>query len=143
LAFSPAEILNGRQQKGGETTVRITCPFGNNWKTVVVCSNKDNFSRKTAVKMALERLENDTVFLTRVINSMMKAHNIGIGYWSTQAAERWGYCRYKTPGGKIVNVTCVNDTIDWDGYKWADKEIVGFVVYNGGYIDRPSRGTWG
>jgi hypothetical protein len=50
------------------------------------------------------------------------------GWYSQEAAERFGSCFYSTPDGDEVEVTCVFATSDTADYRWSDKVNVGPVV---------------
>lgn len=66
------------------------------------------------------------------------------GFYSEQAAERFGYSIYLDENGKRVAVTAVHDSPEDDEYKWPDKYYVGIVTK---YVEkfRPSgyNSVWG
>ncbi len=131
LVFTPEEMTHGLQQKGGETTVRITTPYGKDWSTTVVCSKRDNFSRKIAVDIALDRFNKDDKFLVGIVDDMLKANGYMIAAWSETAASQYGYCTYKDVNGKLINTTAVFNTLSFymTDYNWDDKQIIGFVEH--------------
>lgn len=50
------------------------------------------------------------------------------GWYSAKAAMKVGTVRYKTPGGKIVTLTCVSSSDEKPGTYWGDERYVGVVT---------------
>jgi len=63
------------------------------------------------------------------------------GLYSAEAARLFGSFYYKKPDGSQVEITCVCDTPDWDGYCWKDKVSVGEVVEYG-WCGKATTGIW-
>lgn len=61
------------------------------------------------------------------------------GWYSQQAANRWGYSVYSTKDGRKVCVTliCVDPTYAGTNYLWADKQTIGPIETKLSDVDGP------
>lgn len=54
----PRTISHGKtvyHEKGGQTNIELTAPTGRTVYSVALCSKRENYNRKTGVKLALQR----------------------------------------------------------------------------------------
>lgn len=146
--LTDAEIICGRQPKGGSTTMKIFGGATDNliWETTATCRSDENFSHKIGIEVALKRLEEwSKTSIQKTVNGMLKSNGLKIATYSKEMDKTSGHVIWRGIGGNEVKCTDVSSDIDFTMNmmkRWPDMQVVGFVREDG-FICRPSWGMMG